>query len=92
MEEKTEEQYAQSIDNLSNELSEWYPRNIVRRTNWLYRIDTLRNHDIREINLIWKVADLCQFYALDFLIWAQAIKSLIQTTTHALLVTSFQKK
>ena len=36
-------------DNLRN----WFPRNIVRRTNWLYHIDALHNHDLREMNLLW---------------------------------------
>ena len=91
MEDDAEDQYAESIGNFTTELSEWFPRDILRRTNWLYRIDALRNHDIREMNLIWELADLCQFYAQAFLLWTQAIKNLIQTTTQAMLVTSFQK-
>ena len=61
-----EELYAQSIDDFTNGLSEGYPRNIVCRTNWLYRIDALCNHGICEMNLIWQVANLCQFYPLAF--------------------------
>ena len=68
MEDDTEELYAQSIDDFTNGLSEWYSRNILRRTNWLHRIDALHNHDICEMSLIWEVAELCQFYPLTFLI------------------------
>ena len=31
---------------------EWFPRDIIRRTNWLYRVDALCIHDIREMNVI----------------------------------------
>ena len=52
MEDETEEIYAQLITDFINDLSEWYLRGSVFRTNWLYRIDALRNHDIREMSLI----------------------------------------
>ena len=52
MEDDAKDEYAESIDNFTTELSEWFPRNILRRTNWLYGIDALRNHDIREVKLI----------------------------------------
>ena len=29
--------------------SMWVPRNILRRTNWLYHVDALRIHDMREM-------------------------------------------
>lgn len=31
---------------------DWVPRNILRRTNWLYHVDVLRPHDRREIDIL----------------------------------------
>ena len=59
MEDETEEIYAQLITDFINDLSEWYLRGSVFRTNWLYRIDALCNHDISEMSLIWEVVQLC---------------------------------
>ena len=32
----------------SDSINRWYPQEIMRRTNWLHRVDALRNHDIRK--------------------------------------------
>ena len=39
-------------------LRNWSPRNIISRTNWLYRVYALCNHDIREMNLLWEISSL----------------------------------
>ena len=51
----------------------WYPRDILRRTNWLYRQDALRVHDIREMSILWELTWLCRGYATQFLLWAYAL-------------------
>ena len=42
-----------SIDDVEQGLHNWQPRNILRRTNWLYRVDALRPHAIREMPILW---------------------------------------
>ena len=48
------------LDNSNEDI--WLPRNILRRTNWLYRVDALRNHNIREMSVLWEVSVLCLEY------------------------------
>ena len=47
-----------SIDNVEQGLHSWYPRDILRRTNWLYRVDALRPHDMREMSVLWELTEL----------------------------------
>lgn len=58
-------------------LRNWFPRNIIRRTNWLYRIDALRNHDIREMNLLWEILSLFLEQCEQFVVWTFMIKHLM---------------
>ena len=64
----------------SDSINRWYPRDILRRTNWLYRVDSLRNHDIREMSALWEVASLCLEYSNQFVLWAHIIKTIISNT------------
>ena len=53
-----------------NELDEfvrrWLPRNMMNRTNWLHRVDALCVHDIREMNILWEVAEMCLEHCNQF--------------------------
>ena len=51
-----------NINNIENGLNSWYPCGILRRTNWPYRVDALRNHNIREIQILWELADIFEGY------------------------------
>ena len=62
--------------NASNEGTEddqWFPRDILRRTNWQYRADALRVSDIRDINVILEVVEAFKEYAFHFLVWAHVV-------------------
>ena len=63
----------------------------MRRTNWLYRMDSLRNHDVREMSLLWEIAELFQDYATSFLIWAHSIKIIMTITSDIAFSTHLQK-
>ena len=80
-----------NIDDIESELNSWHPRDIIRRTNQLYRVDTLCNHDMREMQIIWEVAELFEGYATQFIIWAYAIKSVISSTQDNRLSEGLQK-
>lgn len=43
---------------------EWFSHNIIRRTNWLYRVDALRPHDIREMDVLSKLVYLFRGYIM----------------------------
>ena len=57
-----------SIENIEENLASWYPRDILCRTNWLYRVDDIRPHDIREMCIMWELAELFQGYAYPYII------------------------
>ena len=61
------------IDNVEQSVREWRPRDVLRRTNWLYRVDALRPRDIREMNTLKELVELYQTYAEQFVLWAQAL-------------------
>ena len=56
-----------------SEDDEWYPRDILSRTNWQYRTDALRVSDIRDMNVILELVDAFKEYAFHFLIWAHVV-------------------
>ena len=35
----------------TNQAVSWFPRRSIRETYWIYHVDALRIHDIREIGL-----------------------------------------
>ena len=57
----------------------WFPRAILRRTNWLYRVDGLRIHDIREMNTLWELTYLFRGYALQFLSWGWTLMTVVNS-------------
>ena len=73
--QSTNEEYDDDIEsgidhNVESYIQNWYPREILRRTNWLYRVDSLRMHDVREMNIMWELACLFKYYATQFLLWS----------------------
>ena len=44
------------VEEIENNIRWWYPRQILRRTNLLYRVDSLRPLDQREMSLLWWMA------------------------------------
>ena len=58
----------------------WLPRQVQNRTNWLYRIDALRPHDIREMNIIWELVCILKDYAIEYHIWAHILVRKIKQT------------
>ena len=69
MYESANDEISESIESITDNLIQWYPHDILRRTNWLYRMDSLRNHDVREMSLLWEITELFQDYATSFLVW-----------------------
>ena len=67
-------------------MRQWYPRNILRRTNWLHRIDALRVHDIREMNILLELADIILEHCNQFVLWAHLIQHFIKNATNDLLI------
>ena len=63
-------------------MRQWYPRDLLRRTNWLHRVDALRIHDIREMRLLWEATSMIQDYCHMFVIWANVIMSVINSSTN----------
>ena len=53
-----------------NTVWSWSPRAILRRTNWLYRVDALRSNDVGYLNLLWSNVVILREYVMQFLVWA----------------------
>ena len=64
----------EDVDDIENAIRSWHPREVLRRTNWLYRVDALRPLDIREMNLLLDLIYLHQMYAQQFVIWGYSLK------------------
>ena len=64
--ESTSEQ--DSVDEIERAVSLWRPRAVLRRTNWMYRVDALRPLDIDHLHLLWDNVIILREYALQFLI------------------------
>ena len=71
-----------SVEETENELNNWYPRDVLRRTNWMYRVDALRPHDIREMSSLWELCVIYKDYAIQFLIWAYSLRTIISASTN----------
>ena len=70
-----------SVDDIERHVNTWYPRNILRRTNWLYRVDALRPHDIQEMDNLWELCELLKDDATQFIIKAYSLHAIINTPT-----------
>ena len=89
--ESSDDDVSEEANNDESDLgNQWIPRDILRRTNWLYRIDALRNHDIREMQMIWDLTELCEGYATQFIMWSYAIKAFIQNAVDVVIVNKLQ--
>ena len=62
------------IDNVEQSISQWRPRDVLRRTNWLYRVDVLRSRDAREMDTLKKFVDLYQRYVEKFIVWGHMLE------------------
>jgi hypothetical protein len=51
------------VSDVEDAIDEWYPRALLRRTNWLYRVDALRPSDVRDMNVLLHSIQLCQSHA-----------------------------
>ena len=84
MEDDNSNQYYVQDENNSNandnNLSLWYPRSTIRRTNWLYRTDALRVSDLREITLAWELFSSHTDYVLHLLMLLHALSMKIQSS------------
>ena len=72
-------------------LRSWFPRDTTRRTNWLYHIDALRNHDIREMNLLWEISSLFLEQCQQFVVWASVIKHIIVNATDSIYLRHLER-
>ena len=79
------------IDNVEQSVREWRPRDVLRRTNWLYRVDALRPRDIREMNTLKELVELYQTYAEQFVLWAQTLTIFASRTCNSTDSTRLQK-
>ena len=69
----------------------WHPRAILRRTNWLHRIDALRVHDMREMDLLWEVARMCLEQCNIFVLWAYVVKTVIHSSMDNIFKTRLKR-
>ena len=54
------------VNDLDGFVQWWLPRNMMNRTSWLHRVDALCAHDIREINILWEVTEMCLEHCNQF--------------------------
>ena len=69
---------------------QWFPRDILRQTNWLYRVDALRVSDLREMELLWHLTSRCEAYATQFVVWAYSIKALVQSSIDSIIISKLE--
>ena len=81
----SDEDDSEVFNNDYSQLS-WVPRDVLRRTNWLYRVDALRIHDLREMHNLWEICNLFEKYASMFVAWAYSIKAIMFTSTDNILI------
>ena len=65
-----------SIEDIEQAVWGWRPRAVLRRTNWLYRIDALRSNDVDHLNLLWSNVIVQRETAVQFLIWGSILTHL----------------
>ena len=61
-----------------------------RRINWLYRVDSLRNHDMHEMQMYWELTTICEGYATQFILWAYSIKAFIQMSMDSVIISKLE--
>ena len=51
------------VSAIENVVDQWHPRDILQRTNLLYRVEALRPRDVREMCVLIHLVRLCQTHA-----------------------------
>ena len=54
------------LDGIEQRTHSWYPRTILRRTNWFYHLDSLRHNDLLYLDILWDIFVFMREYALQF--------------------------
>ena len=71
-------QSSQSIvDQIDEIVHDWYPRHVLNRTNWLYRIDSLRPRDIGEMTLLFDMVIMLKAYTIQLLVLGSSVRSIM---------------
>ena len=65
----------EDIEDAERQIRWWYPRQILRRTNWLYRVDSLRIYDTREMGVLWYLSQQYLEFATMFHTWEAVLLS-----------------
>ena len=65
----------------------WYPRQLLRRTNWLYRVDALRGFDRREMQRLWDLAEQMLHLTTQSMAWVITLQSFLHTATNSSFIT-----
>lgn len=73
------------------QICNWLPRDILRRTNWLHRDNTLHNHGWREMSIIWELTSIVRDYASQFLLWAYGLTTIIIISDNVIFLAQLQK-
>ena len=60
--------HTQQVDEIEETVRTWHPRSVLRRTNWLYRVDALRPNDVLYLNVLWETIELLRDYATHFML------------------------
>ena len=55
-----------NINELDGLVQCWLPHNMTNLTNWLHHVNALFVHDIREMNVLWEVAEMCLEHCNQF--------------------------
>ena len=67
------------VEEVNEILHQWYPRHVLRRTNWMYRLDSLRPRDTCEMSGFLDLAVLLRNYASHLFLWGTSLRSSMMT-------------
>ena len=85
----TEDDDSEYFNHDSAQLS-WLPRDILRRKDWLYRVDALRIHNMHEMNNLWEISTLFEIYVNHFISWAYSIKAFMSISTDNIVISKLK--
>ena len=66
-----------SLARIESYFSRWHPRAVLRRTNWLYRVDALYLNDVTYLDTLQDNIVLLRDYPSQFRIMATVLSHLI---------------
>ena len=72
-----------SSSSVSDDWNRWLPRRNLRETNWIYRVDALRPHDNREMDLHLRLSQGLLCCTMKFIVYAFSLKKLISSEANA---------